>query len=72
MTLKSLAVVGASLLAISVAGCDRGDARHEPQAATNPHTEGATGTAVVPGSESTMSGNRGATRLEKKGSYSPQ
>ena len=72
MTLKSLAVVGAALLAISVAGCDRGDARHEPQAAINPHTEGATGTAVVPGSESTISGDRGTTRFEKKGAISPQ
>ncbi len=72
MILKSLVVVGASLFAISVAGCDHGDARHEPQAVTNPHTEGATGTAVVPGSESTISGDRGATRFDKTGAHTSQ
>jgi hypothetical protein len=37
---------------------------------TNPHQPGATGSVVVSGSNSTVSGDRKATDLEKKGSVS--
>ena len=35
--------------------------------ATNPHQPAATGHAVVPGSNSTVKGDRKATHMEKKG-----
>jgi hypothetical protein len=35
--------------------------------ASNPHVEGATGTTIVPGNDSTIAGDRGDTKAEKKG-----
>lgn len=68
MNLRSLGIAAASMLAISVAGCSHGDQPNAPQAATNPHTDGATGKTIVPGSDSTMSEDKLSTHMMKTGS----
>ena len=40
------------------------------QAAANPNVPGATGTTIVPGDNSTIAGDAGATRLQQTNAYS--
>ena len=63
------AFVGVGAISIPQANAQpQGNAYTQPSAA-NRHTPGATGTTIVPGDNSTISGDAKATRMQQTGAY---